>query len=79
MKFVGGSYHLNTRKADVQSTKNMFVVKTEAPGGKSVAYLDSIPGLRVFSGSLGGTGFILLQSGGRILLESGGRIKLEAA
>ncbi len=79
MKFVGPSYHLNHRKADVQRTVNMFTVKTEAPGGKAVAYLDSIPGLRVFSASLGGTGFLLLESGGRILLESGGRIKLEAA
>ncbi len=79
MKFVGPSYHLNTRRADVQQTVNMFTVKTEAPGGKSVAYLDSIPGLRQFSTSLGDGGFLLLESGGFLLLESGGLIELESA
>ena len=47
--FVGPSYQLNTRKADVQRTVNMFVVRNEATGGKSAMYLESIPGLVVFS------------------------------
>jgi hypothetical protein len=47
--FVGPSYQLNTRKADVQRTVNMFVIKTEVAGGKSAIYLESIPGLTVFS------------------------------
>jgi hypothetical protein len=47
--FVGPSYQLNTRKADVQRTVNMFVVIRETPSGKSVLYLKSVPGLNVFS------------------------------
>lgn len=47
--FVGPSYTLNTRKADVQRTVNMFPVANEVAGGKSAAYLESVPGLVVFS------------------------------
>lgn len=47
--FVGPSYQLNTRKADVQRTVNMFVVRNEVAGGKSQMYLESVPGLNVFS------------------------------
>jgi hypothetical protein len=47
--FVGPSYQLNTRKADVQRTVNMYVVVKEAPSGKSITYLKSAPGLAVFS------------------------------
>jgi hypothetical protein len=79
-KFIGGSYQLNTRRAEVQRTVNMVWKKPEGPGGKgNDGYLDSLPGLREFAASPGGTGFILLESGGYLLLESGGRIKLEAA
>lgn len=49
--FVGPSYTLNTRKADVQRTVNMFPVANEVAGGKSAAYLESVPGLVVFSGT----------------------------
>ena len=52
--FVGPSYQLNTRKADVQRTLNMYVVVKEAPSGKTIIYLKSTPGLTVFStGSIG--------------------------
>ena len=47
--FVGPSYQLNTRKADVQRTVNMFVVRNEVAGGKSQMYLESVPGLNIFS------------------------------
>jgi hypothetical protein len=48
--FVGPSYHLNTRKADVQRTVNLFPVMNEVAGGKTGSYLQSVPGLVEFSG-----------------------------
>ena len=47
--FVGPSYQLNTRKADVQKTVNMFVAIREMPSGKTQPYLKSVAGLTVFS------------------------------
>lgn len=52
--FVGPSYQLNTRKADVQRVVNMLPVMNEVPGGKSAAYMKSVPGLEVFSAYSGG-------------------------
>ncbi len=78
MKFVGGSYNLNVRKADVQRAVNLYPVVSEVAGAKSVAYLDSVPGLTVFSQAVGDDGFLLLESGGYLLLETFGRIELEA-
>lgn len=75
--FVGGSYELNVRKADVQRAVNLFPVMNEVPGGKSIAYLDSIPGLMAFSVDTKVTGAILLESGFYLLQESGGKLLLE--
>jgi len=46
---VGPSYTLNTLKADVQRSVNMMPVMQEAEGGKGVEYLESVPGIVVFS------------------------------
>lgn len=46
--FVGPTYELQTR-ADVQRVINMYPVMNEVIGGKSEAYLESVPGLEVFS------------------------------
>jgi hypothetical protein len=73
--FVGPSYHLNVRKADVQRVVNMFPVVNEVAGSKSVAYLESTPGLVGFSTDTGG--FLLLEDGGHLLNEDGSRIRLE--
>lgn len=77
IKFVGPSYQLNARKADVQRLVNMHPVVTEAPGGKSFAYLDQTPGLTVFSAAVA-LGFLLQENGGFLLQESGGNLVLEA-
>lgn len=74
--FVGPSYTLNTRRADVQRAVNLFPVGNEVPGGKSVAYLDSIPGLTEFSTDAVVTGAILLENGGYLLTEAGFKILL---
>jgi hypothetical protein len=79
MSFVGPSYHLNHRKADVQRAVNLMPVAHEVGGGKSVAYLDSVPGLRTFSTAGAATGALLTEGGGFLLLESGGKILLDAA
>ena len=47
--FVGPSYALNRKAVDTQRSVNLFPVANEAPGGKSGSYLDSVPGLTVFS------------------------------
>lgn len=47
--FVGPSYELNTRDADVQRAVNLYPVANEVIGGKAESYLESIPGLDVFS------------------------------
>jgi hypothetical protein len=47
--FVGPSYQLEDQKADVQRTINMMVTPNEVAGGKSAGYLDSVPGLTLFS------------------------------
>ena len=73
--FVGPSYSLNARKADVQRAVNLEPVVHEVAGGKSIAYLDSTPGLTMFSAP--NEGFLMLEDGGYLLLESGGRIRLE--
>lgn len=77
IKFVGPSYELNVRKADVQRAVNLIPVYNEVPGGKSVAYLDSVPGLSAFSTDTTVTGAILLESGFYLLQESGFKILLE--
>lgn len=77
IQFVGGSYNLNTRKADVQRAVNLMPVRNEVPGGKSIAYLDSVPGLVGFSTDTSVSGFLLMENGFHLLLESGDKIILE--
>lgn len=79
LSFIGPSYHLNARKADVQRLVNMHVVVNEVAGGKNVAYLDSTPGLTLFSDvpAVEGLGYLLMEDGAFLLLESGGKIILE--
>lgn len=43
--FVGSSYQLKTRKADVQRTINLMPTRIESGSGKSQQYLQAIPGL----------------------------------
>ena len=74
---VGPSYTLNTRKADVQRAVNLFPVINETKSGKSVAYLDSVPGMNEFSTGITELGVILLESGGKVLQENGAYIYLE--
>lgn len=77
IRFVGPSYTLNTREADVQRAVNLFPVFNEAPGGKSVAYLDQIPGLQVFSAPAVELSYLLLHQGGYVLLNDGGGLLLQ--
>lgn len=76
MSFVGPSYVLHARKADVQRSVNMFPVINEINGGKSVAYLESVPGLTPFSTDATVTGAILTNDGFYLLTEDGFRILL---
>lgn len=77
MSFIGPSYNINTRKADVQRAVNLFPVMAEVAGTKSVAYLDSVPGLTSFSTDVIRTGAILLESGFYLLTEAGFKLLLE--
>lgn len=47
--FIGGSYELRARKADVQRSINLFPVMVESGDGSVPAYLKSIPGLVDFA------------------------------
>lgn len=47
--FVGGSYPLRRKKADVQRSINLMPTPIESGSGKSGNYLQSIPGLTQFS------------------------------
>jgi hypothetical protein len=68
MSFVGPSYNLNNREADVQRAINLLPVVHEVPGGKRFTYLDSVPGLTAFSVVAGDA--ILLEDEGYLALES---------
>lgn len=70
MRFVGPSYHLQNREADVQRTVNLMPVVNEVAGGKSFAYLDAAPGLRVFSAVDPAT-FLMNEDTGLMLQENG--------
>ena len=75
--FVGPSYNLDTREADVQRVVNLMPVVNEVAGAKSVAYLDSVPGLRNFSAAVVDQAAILLEDGAYLLTEAGGKLLLE--
>ena len=78
IRFVGTSYTLQHRKADVQRSINLMPVTNETPGGKSVAYLDQVPGLTEFSLSFEeNTGWLKLETGDYLLQENGARIRLD--
>jgi hypothetical protein len=48
--FIGGSYELKRKKADVQRSVNLMPTPIESGSGKSGQFLQSIPGLTEFSG-----------------------------
>jgi hypothetical protein len=48
LSFVGPSYQLSNRKADIQRSVNLFLMGMETPG-KAPFILESIPGLSVFA------------------------------
>lgn len=48
LPFVGPSYELALRKADVQRAVNMYLVAAETPA-KAAFYMDSVPGRRLFA------------------------------
>lgn len=50
--FIGPSYSLNTRKADVQRSVNCYPVANEVAGGKTGGYLQSVAGLDLFSDTI---------------------------
>jgi hypothetical protein len=78
MRFVGPSYELQHRKADVQRVVNLMPVINEVPGGKSVAYLDSVPGLSTFSVPTDqNESYLMLENGNFLLNEDGTLIQLE--
>ena len=76
-KFVGPSYRINARKADVQRSVNLMPVVSEMPGAKVSMYLESIPGLKEFSPGVTEFGALLQENGAYILQENGAFILLE--
>lgn len=60
--FVGPSYHLDTREADVQRTVNMYLVMNEVEGGRTPRHLKSVPGLVTFSPDVVPTGPLWLDN-----------------
>jgi hypothetical protein len=78
MRFVGPSYSLQHRKADVQRVVNLMPVVNEVPGGTTVSYLEQVPGLAIFSlAYLEGSIYLLLENGNYVLQEKGGRIRID--
>ena len=77
MSFVGPSYRLQVRKADVQRSVNLMPVVSDSPGAKANVYLESIPGLREFSPGVTEFGALLQENGAYILKEDSGFIILE--
>ena len=65
---VGPSYNLQNREVDVQRSINLMPVVNEVPSGKSVAYLESVPGLRAFAVRNGFA--LLLEDSGYLVQES---------
>lgn len=49
LSFIGPTYALSTRKADVQRCVNLFPTLVESGTGKSPGYLQPVPGMAVFS------------------------------
>jgi hypothetical protein len=75
--FVGPSYRLQVRRADVQRSVNLMPVVSDSPGAKASVYLDSVPGLREFSPGVTEYGALLQENGAYVLKEDGGFIILE--
>ena len=78
MLFVGPSYHLNARVADVQRVVNMMPVVNEVAGSKTFAYLDSIPGLTAFSTPEATVAYLLTYGYDYLLTHDGQRIEVTA-
>lgn len=67
--FVGGSYNLALRKADIQRSINLYLVGLEMPG-KAPWVLDSVPGYALFA-ALGAEVRGLLKTNDRTFLVAG--------
>jgi hypothetical protein len=63
--FVGPSYTLSTRAADVQRSVNLYPAPIESGSGKSAYMLQSIPGLTVFCDDMTGEGRACFEINGR--------------
>jgi hypothetical protein len=63
--FVGPSYTLATRAADVQRTVNLYPAPIESGSGKSAFMLQSVPGLEAVNEALGSEGRGCFEIDGR--------------
>lgn len=52
--FVGPSYTLANRKADVQRSVNLYLEQVESGSGKAQSILKSVPGLSTYQGTITG-------------------------
>lgn len=68
--FVGGSYSLDFRKADVQRAVNLYPSMIESGTGKAPAVLNSIPGMAVFA-TLGAEVRGIWEAAGRLFVVAG--------
>jgi hypothetical protein len=69
-QFVGGSYALAVRTADVQRAVNLYPALVESTSGKAPAILESIPGLSLFA-TLGMEVRGIKQAAGRVFVVAG--------
>ena len=69
--FVGPSYDVKVRKADVQRSINLMPTPVES--GAAGVFLKGVPGLKVFGVT---ESYLLQESGERINLEAGGSLLL---
>lgn len=71
--FVGPSYTLAARTADVQRSVNLYPAPVESGSGKSQYMLQSVPGLTVFSDEMTGEGRGCFELNGRAFCVVGSR------
>lgn len=63
--FVGPSYTLAARTADIQRSVNLYPAPVESGSGKSAYMLQSVPGLTVFNDDMSGEGRACFEINGR--------------